>query len=94
MPNSTSVTKYVCAIHKLCPVITHPEPGQINPPYKIMKLRTDEQNVMRKEIYLCTSKNNLARHKNEQYNLGLLHSIDQSWKQLRFILQTTTDSQE
>jgi hypothetical protein len=75
-------------------VITHPEPGQINPPYKIMKLRTDEQNVMRKEIYLCTSKNNLARHKNEQYNLGLLHSIDQSWKQLRFILQTTTDSQE
>jgi hypothetical protein len=63
-------------------------------PYKIMKLRTDEQNVMRKETYLCTSENNLARHKNEQYNLGLLHSIDQSWKQLRFILQTTTDSQE
>jgi hypothetical protein len=91
MPNSTSVTKYVCAIHKLHPVITHPE---TNPPYKIMKLRTDEQNVMRKEIYLCTSENNLARHKNEQYNLGLLHSIDQSWKQLRFILQTTTDSQE
>jgi hypothetical protein len=89
-----SVTKYVCAKNKLCQVIIHPEPAQTNPPYKIMKLRTDEQNLMRKEIYLCTSENNLARHKNEQYNLGLLHSIDQSWKQLRFILQTTTDSQE
>jgi hypothetical protein len=40
-------------------------------------------------MYLCTSENNLARHKNEQYNFGLLHSINQSWKQLRFILHTT-----
>jgi hypothetical protein len=62
-------------------------------PYSIRKL-ANKQKVVRKVKYLGASENNLARHKNEQHNLGLLHSIDQSWKQLRFILQTTTDSQE
>jgi hypothetical protein len=49
MFNNMSMAKYVYAIHKLHPLITHLELVQTNPPYTIMKFRTYEQNVTRKK---------------------------------------------
>jgi hypothetical protein len=56
------MAKYVYAIHKLHPLITHLELVQTNPPYTIMKFKTYEQNVTRKKKNLCTNLNNLTKH--------------------------------
>ncbi len=78
------IEKHLCAIKNL---IQWTSPWTMTP-YSIRKL-ANKKKVVRKVKYLGASENNLARHKNEQHNLGLLHSIDQSWKQFRLILQPT-----
>lgn len=71
------MAKYVYAIHKLHPLITHLELVQTNPPYTIMKFKTYEQNVTRKKKPLHQFEQSYQTP-NEQYHRKLFHSRNQS----------------
>jgi len=82
MPNSTSVTKYVYAIHKLCPVVTHPDPAQTYSPLQ----NNETQNRWTK----CDEERNIPLHQWEQSCQTQKWAI-QSWAAsfYRSILETT-----